>query len=489
MKKFALLAFIAIITALVIVVPGKSRKIDHVFLITIDTLRADHLSCYGYPRKTSPFLDQLAESSIQFMNAYAHSATTAPSHASMFTSLYPIGHQVNKNWVKLDDSNVTLAEMLKENGFRTQAFTSVELFETCNLYQGFDYYDEPVDARIKWGKKYRQSELTFNEVKKFFDSKDPGGKTFTWIHLFDPHRPYYPPSRLKETIKKMGDGEEMIDYWLKVQQKDIRAYKGEIFSHREKSDFFKTNKNYYQEWKTEYVMLDQINMYDAEIMYVDSVIKKIFEFFKNSGYLENSLWIITGDHGEGLGNHKWLAHSKNLYNDSIKIPLIIKIGNENKGKRIEHFVEQADLAPTIASILDIEFEQTDPIPGESLLIFLNGKGKRYKKKYSFSQREFYKKRKKQGEIPKYVKFEHGQKYSVQDNSYKYIYRTEYKDELYDLTKDPNEVRNLLDELPEIAAKLKGELLRILSNNKSKKRKVKKGTDEQINKIKSLGYIE
>ena len=465
----------------------ESNKIEHVFLVTIDTLRADHLKTYGYPRETTPFMDFLSIQGATFQNCFSNSATTNPAHASIFTSLYPIQHKVEKNWIELNDSFTTIAEILKEENFKTFAFTSSDIFKVNNLFQGFDYFNEPENPRKKWNKKYRQAELTRLAISKQFQDKKITGKTFVWIHLFDPHRPYYPPDNHLNSIKELNDKDKIVSFLKNKHKIDPESYKRITFRRRGRSDFYKNNPNYYKNWKSEDILYDQINLYDAEISYVDSQLKEIFDIFERSGMNKNSLWIFTGDHGEGLGNHNWFMHSREIYKEAIGIPLILYSPGLIKKAIHNHYTEHTDILPSLLDLLGIH----NPVKNSTSSSFadlLTGKKDNFKKDYLFAKRETFKKRKMKKKIPLSANYEHGDKYSIISGGFQYIHRTKGENELFDLSSDPYEIINIISKKGKLVNKMKNYLFSILKSSKSDT-KVNKANEKAINKIKALGYIE
>ena len=182
--------------------PLVQQPINRIVLITLDTLRADHLSGFGYPLATSPFIDALAEQSISFTRAYAQSSATGPSHASMFTSLYPIQHGVHRNGLVLDSSFLTLAEMLAAEGFRTGAFVSTGAPLGGDLGQGFEVFDEdkPAVGEKGWRKLYRPADETADAALAWLESIGTDEKVFLWVHFYDPHRPFNPPESYRQEI-------------------------------------------------------------------------------------------------------------------------------------------------------------------------------------------------------------------------------------------------------------------------------------------------
>lgn len=278
---------------------GKKLKLDRIYLIIIDTLRADHLGCYGYPRNTSPFIDSLAKEGILFEKAYSQSSSTCPSHASIFTGLYPFQHRVLANGYVLDDSYTTLAEILRDNGFKTAAFASTDRhFRVTNINQGFDFYEDPVGTMELLGRVYRSARLTKKNASIWLNNFDTNQKLFLWLHFFDPHIPYRPPKIHIQEIKESLNRQDFLRYMKNIPT-DMEVFENKI-----------------------YKMYRKIIRYDAEIRYVDEELKHFFSFIDHKGLNKNALWIITSDHGEGLGQHKWYIHGKLLYQEQIHVPLI-----------------------------------------------------------------------------------------------------------------------------------------------------------------------
>jgi len=230
----------------------------NVILITIDTLRADHLGCYGYPRQTSPFIDKLARDGILFRRAFASMPTTAPSHASIFTSLYPLQHKVLKNSHILNDSFLTLAELLSAMNYQTAAFVSAvpvsrsNLSQGTNLSQGFDVFDGRTKKANKkglyrwankiglyrWANKkglyrrankkglYRKAKGTVDAAIKWLDERRSTDRFFLWIHLFDPHLPRNPPESFLGTFRNQPtkDRDSFVRFLLEEHHTDFDFY-------------------------------------------------------------------------------------------------------------------------------------------------------------------------------------------------------------------------------------------------------------------------
>ncbi len=303
---------------------AQSDKNFNIVLITIDALRADHLSCYGYERKTSPNIDKIAEKGIIFNNAIAPSSWTAPSMASLFTSVYPINHGVihgigyrrNKTIhiqeVFLNELT-TLAEILKTNGYTTLGVASnLHLSEKFEFARGFDYFQcLPFLAALPVNETIYSWE---DEIKK-------SSKFFLWVHYFDPHHPYYARTpwiehyTSKALTKKLNLSEKS---WQKLTR------------------FIPTFK------KEPAALSNLVALYDSEINYVDSCLGKLIRKF---GLNKNTLIIITADHGEGFLEHGKLGHGNNLYQETIHIPLIIKLPYSSKKETVSRQVNLIDIMP------------------------------------------------------------------------------------------------------------------------------------------------
>jgi len=334
-KKFSFI-IIAIITVVGIgfffrFQSKKSLQPDWIVYVVIDTLRADHLHCYGYPRNTTPFIDNVARRGVVFYNAYSHSATTGPSHSSMFTSLYPYQHEVYSNRFILKNEFLTLAEYLKSKGYFTAAAVSVQWMDKLNLNQGFKIFDQASNERIekRISPPYRPAAETVERLIEIIKERELyKKKAFLWIHLFDPHVPLVPPAEYISRLRKNNDREKMIEYLLNVQKIRLSPFKGNIES-----------------------MYNHILRYDAEIAYADAQLARFYEFVRGKVGKKKVLWIITSDHGEGLGGHNWVLHAKYIYKEFVHVPLILLWENfKIKPRRINSLVGHVDLFPTITEI-------------------------------------------------------------------------------------------------------------------------------------------
>jgi arylsulfatase A-like enzyme/Tfp pilus assembly protein PilF len=308
--------------------PGEFRD-SNIVLITVDTLRADHLPAYGYNAVKTPAMDRLAAESVLFEDAVAHVPMTLPSHASILTGLLPPSHGIRDNAGFILDSKIkTLAEILKEHGYQTAAFVSAFVLDSqFKLDQGFDVYSDDfvlAEARVSSLDVYRRAEETQMEVDAWLQ-KTSGQKFFLWIHYYDPHDPYEPPEPY--------------------------------------------NKVYAN------------SLYDGEIAYTDFAISKLMERLNDPILKENTIVIFTSDHGEGLGEHNEKTHSLFIYNSTQHVPLMIRLPT-NEPRRVKQIVSHIDIAPTILDLIGLESQVR--MQGVSLIPDLNGKTRPARAAYSES---------------------------------------------------------------------------------------------------------
>ncbi len=278
-----------------------------VFLITIDTLRADHVHCYGYDRIRTPALDQLAKEGVRFAQAFTPSPITNSSHASILTGLLPSSHGVSDFGVPLAATHPTLAELLMKRGYRTAAFIGAVILDSKSLApgldRGFEFYDnfpEHTTTKSRWGRLERRGMEVERHAESWLNAH-PTGPHFVWVHFYDPHDPYEPPPPYADIYKD--------------------------------------------------------RLYDGEIAYADSALGHFLAFLKKQGWYDAALIVVVGDHGEGLGEHHEDTHGIFLYDSTTHVPLLVKLPNRREaGKEVEAQVRTTDILPTILELLGL------PIP-------------------------------------------------------------------------------------------------------------------------------
>lgn len=433
-----------------------------IILITLDTLRADHLGCYGYFRPTSPNLDALARESVVFDRADAPMATTFPSHLSLLTGVYPSEHGYLSNTRLIDTAfeptpNLrSVTQILRDMGYTTAAFVSAApVRDTTGLGAGFDSYNQPQkdDWRIAGT---RPAEQTANAFLEWFNHT-PREPFFAWIHFFDPHWPYEPPAP--------------YDAWFTTDDA-LRAWVEER----------RCTKRFPNKWKTRDVF-DIHNAYDGEIRYMDEHIGRVLAALRETGRLDRCVLIVTADHGEGLGQHDWPAHG-DLHAEQIHIPLMIRFPPTLgiKPARIASVVSLVDVFPTVLARIGSPaaaiFQKQ--ATGEDVL------DPRFSRRFVFSERADHN----EG-------WSSGRRFALTDDRYRFYHLTEHEDELYDLAADPHELHNLAADHPRVAAAMRKELLARLAGYQkralvlARERKApSRPPDERMKRdLKALGYIE
>ena len=294
----------------------------NVLLITVDTLRPDHLACYGNSKIKTPNFDRLAREGVLFQNAFCQVPLTLPSHASILSGTYPISHGFRDQGRTQSSSDMpNLAAVLRREGYRTGAFVgSFVLDSRFGLNEGFDYYFDRFETSLTGAKEFQNVERPASEVAaeaiQWIGSTPQ--KFFAWLHLYDPHDPYLPP----------------------------------------------------EPFRTDY----QGNPYDGEIAFVDSVLGKLFASLEEKRVYDSTLIVLLSDHGEGLEEHGETFHGFFVYDSTLRIPLQIKPprGVNPSSRIVREQVETVDIAPTI-----LEFLKLSPgkeIQGRGLLSTIQGKG-------------------------------------------------------------------------------------------------------------------
>lgn len=301
----------------------------NVLLITLDTLRADHLSSYGYHVRTSPVLDRLAEEGARFARAYTTIPLTGPAHVSLFTARYPQenGAKVNGQPLADDPRLLTLAQVLKRHEYRTAAFVSAWPLKEglTRLNQGFEVYDQEFTGKYQLFNSFRPAEDVTPRAIEWL--RRPRSKPFfLWVHYFDPHKPYHLRS-------------EFVRPAAKEKHKPDKAVSAD--------------------------MADRIQRYDSEIAYMDHHIGKLLEALADLGLRDSTLVVAVGDHGESLGEYDYVGHGRHLFESIVRVPLIIRYPSRvPAGRVVEDDVSLLDVMPTILDLVGIRYPL--PLPGETL---------------------------------------------------------------------------------------------------------------------------
>ncbi len=354
-----------------------AQRPPDVFLITLDTLRADRVGCYGYEKAQTPALDRLAREGVRFARAYTPSPITNTSHASILTGLNPSTHGVTDFGIPLGAAHVTLAQALKLRGYSTAAFIGAVILDSNSLApgldRGFDHYwnfpDLPKTAP-RWGRVERRGLDVVNEATKWM-AAHPTGPRFVWVHLYDPHDPYEAPAPF-------------------------------------------TNPG---------------NPYDGEVAYTDHAVGQFVAFLEKNGWYKDALIIAVGDHGEGLGEHGEDTHGIFLYDSTLRVPLLMKLpGGIHPGAVMPVTDDRAnttDIFPTILDLLGI------PVPPGLAGWTLSGhwalRRTAFPQSSSFAETDYP------------IRFGWAPLRALSSGGFKYIEAP--RPEFYDLTQDPGETQN------------------------------------------------
>ena len=452
----------------------------NIVLITIDTLRADHLSCYGYGRNTSPSIDRLAEEGILFQRVFCPIPLTIPSHASILSGLYPVSHGSRNNSNPINDSIKTMAQKLEKRGFTTAAVLSTGLLEAsmCGLEQGFRIYCDLTRRTIPDDLNQLDSRIVRKDTGPPFPGRVPisgrtageavevamkileqfrGKKGFLWLHLYDPHTPYSPPGAFNTLFTADEAMHEMKSF------------------------------NEWQETHSPEVKERIVDLYDGEIAYADRELGKFFAKIREMGWWDRTAIFLTADHGESLGEHGYyFAHGRDLYAGSVEIPLIIHVPwIRRDGGRVKRPVAVIDIFPTVMELAGII---PDPdMPGRSLLQDLR-ETKRMEGQAIYLENEGDRAPGKHGRGT--LSLEASKKYALVWERWKIIKNPGGALELYDWYMDPAETTNLSATYPRLKTILL-EKMDYFQNHLPRRQPGGKGTlsEESAELLQALGYIE
>jgi arylsulfatase A-like enzyme/tetratricopeptide (TPR) repeat protein len=394
-------------------------------LVTIDTLRSDRIGVYGAKDVETPNLDGIARAGAMALRATAHVPLTRPSHASLFTGMLPTRHGIRDNItpVQLPEAP-TLATLAKASGFRTAAFvSSVVLARGGGLERGFDAYsddlaaDSPAEELPFLNELQRSGEETIEEAIAWL-STNRDSRVFAWIHLYEPHHPYEPP----------------------------------------------------EPYRTRYLS----RLYDGEVAWSDELVGRLDESLGSLGFREDTLLVVTSDHGEGLGEHRETLHGFFIYETTLAVPLLFRGPGVIAGTRIESLAQGVDLFPTLAEMMGFDLPKSEDRTGRSLAPVLRGEPDR-KEPVAYAE-----------SLVPLLHFGWSDLRSIRRGKWKYIQAP--RPELYDLEADPMEIRNLAGSEPELAKGMRGALGEELDRELVVNTKPSAVPQDLLDKLGALGYV-
>jgi len=324
----------------------------NVLLITVDSLRADHLGCYGYDRETTPNLDRLATESVLFERAYSHAPFTAPSHASLLTSLHPKSHGVFAWAEELSPGARNLAERFEPAGYRTGAFYNHPGLRTSNVTRGFDEVQE------------RYFEEAPKTAAAFLDWVDADAQPFvSWVHLWDVHRPYgyrdWTPDFYADHIERAPDAMTLAyaedKFGSPVPPATIETGRTEAAYNLNVGRRETLTRQIGEERATANMDFIQTR-YDGGVWFADQGLGQIIDGLRERGLLDSTILVITADHGESLTERDacYFTHDPFLYEETLHVPLIVRLpGAKYAGTRVSELARLIDVVPTLHELADV----------------------------------------------------------------------------------------------------------------------------------------
>ncbi len=397
--------------------PAATAEPAPVILISIDTLRADHLPIYGYGKVKTPAIDALAADGIVFNRAYAHSPQTLPSHAAILTGELPFETGVRDNvGFTLPPDRPTLAQLLSGQGFATGGIASAfVLRKETGIARGFDFYDcelPPSAPDMPMGEVQRSGLESLAVAERWVEGRS-SPRFFLFLHIYEPHAPYTPPARYA-----------------------------------------------------------QYAPYDGEVAFSDEIVGRLIDFLRGRGLYDRALIVFFSDHGEGLGDHGEEEHGLFLYDETIRVPLVIKLpGQASRGRRVQQPVQHLDLVPTVLDLVGAAVPKS--LRGRSLRPVLESAGARLPEPGFYSE-AFYSR----------YHFGWSELVALTDARYRFIKAP--RSELYDLPQDPRQERNIIAEHQQTASAMRAGLENLMKGAVTQA--PQRVSREDLERLQALGYV-
>jgi arylsulfatase A-like enzyme/tetratricopeptide (TPR) repeat protein len=399
----------------------------NVVLVTLDTVRADHLGCYGHPRSTSPNVDALAGRGVLFSQAATVAPLTLPAHASMLTGMYPTHHGVRVNGnTAVGQSQRTLAEVLHDRGYATGAFIAGFVLDgRWGLNQGFDVYDDRFDLNryehVDLGSVQRPGNVVMDAALAWLAAHEQGS-FFAWIHLYDAHAPYEPP----------------------------------------------------EPFASQYAGLGLAGLYDGEIAFADAQVGRCVSWLRENGLDRKTVVVVVGDHGEGLGSHGEGNHGYFVYDYALRVPLVVATPLAAlQGVRVESQVSIVDVFPTVLALAGFDVPGT--VHGRSLVPAMLGRP--LAEGYAYAE-----------SMTPSLQFGWSPLQTLRTSRYKLIQAP--RPELYDLSVDPGEQTNVAARQPLVLEELAARLDRLVAEtSRDAPEPATADLDmDTVERLAALGYI-
>jgi arylsulfatase A-like enzyme len=426
--------------------------LNHVLLISIDTLRADHLGYAGYGRETSPAIDRLAAQSQAFGNAFAQASSTLPSHASMFTSLYPSVHGAeSKSRTPLSDDFVTLAEIFRDNGFRTGAFVEGgQLAALWNLDQGFEVYDVTASTGVM-GEVWTADDLAGILAKATAWIQEHRHEPFfCFVHSYVVHMPYEPRPPYDTMFDEAYDGPLP------------RKFTYELRDRFDPRSVFPDNPD----------VRHVTALYDGEIRYMDELMGEFLQRLDELGLADDTVVVFTSDHGEEFAEHGRIAqHTETLFDELLHVPLLIRVPGR-KPRVIKRQVRLIDLPPTLLALMNVD---PGEVPFEGINVLADGPDVN-------------------DDLPVFSELVYPERHwaSLRVDGHKLLAYSPQRYALYDLRADPGEQVDVFDWQSDGVAEWLKMLQHIMSENRVNRSQVAAPVELQAEvqeQLRALGYVD
>ena len=421
----------------------------NVIVLLADTLRADHLGHQGYARATSPGIDALAAESVVFERHTAHASRTGPSVATLITGLHQRSHGVVNPLTHFDakgtlgDAQLTLAEILSENGYTCAGFTAnTNVSERFGFAQGYQHYE-----LLRW----RPADEINRAALAWLDRWQGSTPLCLYVHYVDPHSPYEAPAEfVKEFVAPDYAGaltgnhrqlDKVVAGAIEVDPADVEQLRA---------------------------------LYDAEIRFLDEQLAKLLGELERRGLLENAVVVFLSDHGEEIHDHGSMLHGYTLFEEQLRIPLLIRAPGVSP-RRVARLSRQIDVLPTILELLDIP--RPEGVQGESMLPWMRGEASPGPEPPVFAEASL-----------RAVKTVQLRSYTEDDWKLIETLVPEKRLQLFDLEKDPGEQRDRSESEPERAARMLERMNQLRASLPVGRGQTVELTDEEAAELRALGYL-
>jgi arylsulfatase A-like enzyme len=450
---------------------ARPARRPNVLLIVLDTTRRDRLSAYGHDKPTSPAFDRIAAEGTLYENCITAGSWTVPSHASLFTGLFPRDHGADVDHLELAEEHVTLAELLRQAGYQTGGICCNPWIGPRNGFvQGFDTYDEVwrparTDTRDAHG-----AALTTERALTWIDARPKDGPPwFLFLNYLEPHTPYRPPAAFRNRFLPPDADPSAVERVMRWQTPHEFGYMLKVPGYEISAEEFEVMHG----------------LYDGDVAYQDARLGELLDGLRQRGVLDDTLLAIVADHGEQLGEHGMLDHKMTVYEENIRVPLVLRYpGAIPAGARLEATVQSLDLFPTILQLAQVPYgtpRGAAPLP----LSDEAGPGRVYT--FADFGRPTDLLKMIPPDWPDVSAWDRSIK-TIRGPRFKYIHYSNGARELYDLAQDPHERYNVVEQHPDVRAQLE-ELLLAFHDGRDDMIWPAVMEPDRVEALRSLGYVD